>query len=73
MGSMITSDYFVTEDGVKRHATPEEINGIISVMAEVEEFKLSQQAAFAAKESAKAKLAALGLTEAEVNAIIGGV
>jgi len=31
------------------------------------------QAATAAKESAKAKLAALGLTEAEVNAIIGGV
>jgi len=31
------------------------------------------QAAIAAKESAKAKLAALGLTEAEVNAIIGGV
>jgi len=27
----------------------------------------------AAKESAKAKLAALGLTEEEVNAIIGGV
>ena len=31
------------------------------------------QAATAAKESAKAKLAALGMTEAEVNAIIGGV
>lgn len=38
-----------------------------------EEIKKEKQAAIAAKESAKAKLAALGLTEAEVNAIIGGI
>ena len=31
------------------------------------------EAKLAAKESAKAKLAALGLTEDEVNAIIGGI
>ena len=41
-----------------------------SVKQEIQE---KQQAALAAKESAKAKLAALGLTEAEVNAIIGGI
>lgn len=38
----------------------------------LEEIRAEKQAAIAAKESAKAKLAALGLTEAEVNALIGG-
>lgn len=56
-----------------RQATAEEIaewqsavdtgNAALQAMAEQ----------LAAKESAKAKLAALGLTEAEVNAIIGGI
>jgi len=69
----MSEEFFVTENGVRRLATELEVEGILSVKAEVENLLLSQQAAIAAKESAKAKLAALGLTEAEVNAIIGGV
>lgn len=37
------------------------------------EIAAEKEAKLAAKESAKAKLAALGLTEDEVNALIGGV
>jgi len=39
----------------------------------LQEIRAEKQVAIDAKESAKAKLAALGLTESEVNAIIGGV
>lgn len=69
----MTDNLFVTEDGVRRLASATEIEGILSVQAEAEQLKALQQTAIAAKESAKAKLTALGLTEAEVNAIIGGV
>lgn len=65
--------FFVTEDGVRRLATQIEIDGILSVKAETDELVFSHQAAIAVRESAKAKLAALGLTEEEVNAITGGV
>jgi len=56
-----------------RDATPEEEARILAAQAEAVAQEEARQAAIAAKESAKAKLAALGLTEAEVNAIIGGV
>ncbi len=69
----MTDNLFVTEDGVRRLASAAEIEGILSVQAEAEQLKTLQQTVIAAKESAKAKLAVLGLTEEEVNAIIGGV
>lgn len=69
---MMSEEFFVTENGVRRLATELEVEGILSVKAEVEDLLLSQQAVIAAKESAKAKLAALGLTEAEINALLGG-
>lgn len=70
---MSEEKYYVMEDGVRREATDSE-------KADIEKRRLvsdneiaSMNGIVAAKESAKAKLAALGLTEAEVNAIIGGV
>ena len=60
-------------DDIVRDATPEEEARILAAQADSLTVEEARQAAIAAKESAKAKLAALGLTEAEVNAIIGGV
>lgn len=60
-------------DDTVREATPEEAARFEALAAEAEAQEQALLAAVAAKESAKAKLAALGLTEAEVNAIIGGV
>jgi len=64
-------------DGIDREMTLQEEEEHLSQSAKYSE-QLEKQAQviaeqIAAKESAKAKLAALGLTEAEVNAIIGGV
>lgn len=67
----------ISDNGVDREMTASEQDEyhLASAQAakELEKMLDMQQAAIAAKESAKAKLAALGLTEAEVNAIIGGV
>ena len=60
-------------DDTVRDATPEEEARILAAQADAVAQEEARQAAIAAKESAKAKLAALGLTEEEVNAIIGGV
>jgi hypothetical protein len=60
-------------DDVVRDATPEEVARFESLAAEAEAQEQALLAAVAAKESAKAKLAALGLTDEEINAIIGGV
>ena len=60
-------------DDLVRDATPEEEATILAAQAESQAQEEAIQTAIAAKESAKAKLAALGLTEAEVNAIIGGI
>lgn len=60
-------------DDTVRDATPEEEARILAAQTDSLAIEEARQAAIAAKESAKAKLAALGLTEAEVNAIIGGV
>lgn len=61
----------VTHDGkTVREMTANEYAEYQQLSEEIEARNLS---VVFAKESAKAKLAALGLTEAEVNAIIGGV
>jgi hypothetical protein len=60
-------------DDTVRDATPEEEAVILAQQAEAQAQQEALEAKLAAKESAKAKLAALGLTEDEVNAIIGGV
>jgi hypothetical protein len=60
-------------DDVVRDATPEEVARFEAMAAEAEAQEQALLAAVAAKESAKAKLAALGLTDDEINAIIGGV
>lgn len=65
--------YKVQIDDTVRNATPEEEARILATQAESLAIEEARQAAIAAKESAKAKLAVLGLTEAEVNAIIGGI
>ena len=67
--------YRINDNGVDRDMTPDEIAAYEtaqqSINAENDARAAAVEAAIAAKESAKAKLASLGLTEAEVNAIIG--
>jgi hypothetical protein len=66
---------YVQENGKKRKATAEEIAQFKKDRAEFEaeqsRIEAEQQAKEAAKESALAKLAALGLTEDEAKAIMG--
>jgi hypothetical protein len=65
--------YKVQIDDVVRDATPEEV---AELEARQEEWALraaAEEAAVAAKASAKAKLAALGLTEEEINALTGRI
>lgn len=56
-----------------RDATLSEEVSITAAQIQMQIQEEERLATIAAKESAKAKLAALGLTEAEVNAIIGGI
>ena len=71
----------ITVDGVTRPMTDEEKTLLdearLQVASDLESGAIinsaDKESIAAAKESAKAKLAALGLTEEEVNAIIGGV
>jgi hypothetical protein len=65
--------YKVQIDDTIRDATPEEEAVILAQQAEAQAQQEALEAKLAAKESAKAKLAALGLTEDEVNALIGGI
>lgn len=65
----------INDNGIDREMTTEEKASYeewskIAIVEEVAQ-KEARQAAIAAKESAKAKLAALGLTEAEVLALLG--
>jgi hypothetical protein len=66
---------YVQDNGKKRKATAEEIAQIEKDRAEFEaeqsRIEAEQQAKEAARESAIAKLSALGLTEDEVKAIVG--
>lgn len=65
-----------TENGERIELTDDEYESSLEAWADMkiqqDAAETAEQAAIAAKESAKAKLAALGLTEAEVNALIGG-
>ena len=58
-------------DDTVRDATPEEEAVILAQQTEAQAQQEAIEAKLAAKESAKAKLTALGLTEDEVNALIG--
>jgi hypothetical protein len=66
---------YVSEDGKKRKATAEELAQIekdrLEYEAEKSRIEAEQTAKAEAKASAMAKLAALGLSEEEVQAIIG--
>jgi hypothetical protein len=66
---------YVSEDGKKRKATAEEIAQFEKDRAEYEAqqklFEAEQTAKAEARESAMAKLAALGLSDEEIQAIIG--
>jgi len=66
---------YVSDNGVKRKATAEELAQFEKDRAEYEaeqsRIKAEQQTKIQARESAIAKLAALGLTEDEVKAIVG--
>ena len=65
--------YKIQIDNTVRDATAEEAADIDTRRAQAQAQQEAIEAKLAAKESAKAKLAALGLTEDEVNAIIGGI
>lgn len=67
--------YTINDNGIDRAATPEEVAAIKQrerEAAEESSAKLAAlEAAAAAKESARAKLKALGLTDAEIAALAG--
>jgi hypothetical protein len=71
----MTNDIYVMEDGKKRKATAEEIAQFEKDAAEAAEqerlIEAEQQAKEELKQSAIAKLAAIGLTEEEAKIIIG--
>jgi hypothetical protein len=58
-------------DDLVRDATPDEAAAIETQQAEAAAQQAAADAKAAAAESARAKLAALGLTEAEVKALVG--
>jgi len=58
-------------DDVVRDATPEEVARFEAMAAEAEAQEQALLAVVAAKESAKAKLAAIGLTDEEITALVG--
>ena len=68
---------YVQEDGKKRKATAEEIAQLekdrAEFQAEQSRIEAEAQAKQAKLDSAKAKLAALGLDEEEIAAIVGGI
>lgn len=59
-------------DDTVRDATPDEIAAIEAQRENTPDIAALMEAQIAARESARAKLAALGLSDAEVTAIIGG-
>jgi hypothetical protein len=67
--------YIINDNGIDRAATPEEVAAIKQREKEAAEESSAKvaavQAAVAAKESARAKLKALGLTDAEIAALAG--
>jgi hypothetical protein len=65
----MTKEFFIQEDGEKRKATAEEIKQFEIDQAAQKAIKDEQDVKAAARESALAKLAALGLTEEEIGAL----
>jgi hypothetical protein len=63
--------YRVQIDDLVREATPDEAARIEQAYAEAEVAAQAAADAAAAKESARSKLAALGLTDAEIAALLG--
>ena len=62
-----------TNEVIERPYTAKEIAEVEKSIAEAAAYQAEQDAKAAAKESAKAKLAALGLTEVEILALVGEV
>jgi hypothetical protein len=62
----MSETFYVQEDGQMREATPEEAAQIV---ADQEAYANAELVATALRESAHAKLAALGLTEEEIAAL----
>lgn len=60
-----------TNQVIERPYTAKEIAEVNKNIAEADAYQVEQDAKAAAKESAKAKLAALGLTEVEILALVG--
>lgn len=56
-------------DDLVREMTDEEYESYLALQAEVEDIETKRQAKIASRESALAKLAALGLTEEEIAAL----
>lgn len=56
-------------DDLVREMTDEEYESFLAIKAEVEEVEAKRQAKISSRESALAKLAALGLTEEEIAAL----
>jgi hypothetical protein len=64
---------FITHDnGVDRPMTDEEVAAYLEVKASSDADEIVRAAAAAARQSARTKLAALGLTDEEVSALLGG-
>lgn len=63
--------YYVQIDSEVREATPQEVAAIEQREAEFAALQAAMQAQAAAAESARAKLAALGLTDEEITALVG--
>jgi len=63
--------HLVSDEHGTRNATVEETDIIDIVRADYEASRQIELAQVAAKQSALAKLAALGLTEAEIKALVG--
>ena len=61
----------INDGGIEREMTQAEHDEWIELVADVEARAAAVQAAVAAKESARAKLKALGLTDAEIAALVG--
>ena len=68
---MATDNPTINVGGVERPMTEEELAMYAQTIADVEREIEAQAAAVAAKESAKAKLAAIGLTDEEIAALVG--
>lgn len=65
----ITEANALTGEIIEREITEQEISNLQAFQAEAEAIKAEADAKIAARESALAKLAALGLTQDEINAL----